>query len=558
MIWLQAEILRKNMNPKLLTILLFVFLSIIVCPAQKSQEKSEAEKWREDLQFLAAELPKRHKNAFHTMTREQFEKAVKDLDAKIPKLTRNQIMLELARIVSMVQDGHTGLWLPFAPEANFHALPIKFYLFKDGLFIQSATPENANIVGGKVLKIGNVSAEKAIETVGEYVPRDNIYGIKNTVPTYLLSPEILQALGFIKDTEKVELLIEKDGKQFTVEIKSAGLFTNLAGAEARKGWINARDNSKNPTPLWLKNSGNPFWFEYVSETKSLYVQLNQVLNKQDETVENFFGRVSEEINKNEVEKLVLDLRLNGGGNNGLVPHIIRAIVKADKIDKKGKFFVIIGRQTFSAAQNLVNELEKYTKATFVGEPTASHVNLYGDARPIFLPNSKLRVNISSLWWQNMVELDRRPWTSPQVSASLTFADYANNIDPAMQAVLNYQLRPTMTELVRADFEAGNLAVVKAKLIEFRKDPANEFVSVEAELNAAGYRLMAAQRIEQAIELFKLNTELYPDSANVFDSLGEALANAGKREEAIKAYERALLLSPNYPSAVEALQRLKGQ
>jgi tetratricopeptide (TPR) repeat protein len=192
------------------------------------------------------------------------------------------------------------------------------------------------------------------------------------------------------------------------------------------------------------------------------------------------------------------------------------------------------------------------------ESTGSRVNMYGDARPLTLPNSKFRVNMSSLWHQNMIELDRRQWTSPQVSAALTFSAYAKNIDPAMEAVLNYKPRPTITELVRADFEAGNIAAVKAKLIEFRNDPANEFVSVEAELNAAGYRLMAAQRTAQAIEIFKLNTELYPDSANVYDSYGEALANAGKREEAIKAYEKALQIAPGYPSAVEALQRLKGQ
>lgn len=523
-----------------------------------AKEKSETEKWREDLRFLAEEMPKRHKNLFHTMKRDEFEKAVKDLDAKIPTLTKNQTMLELAKIVSLVRDGHTGLWLPFRPEANFHALPIKLYLFKEGLFIQSVAPEHANLVGAKVLKIGNVSAEKALETVGEYVPKDNIYGIKNTAPMYLISPEVLQALGFVKDAEKVDLQLERDGKQFTAELKPAGAFAEMVGNNARKNWIDARNNSKNPTPLWLKNQGNEFWFEYVSDSKIFYVQLNQVLNKQDETIEKFCERISEELNKNEVEKLVLDIRLNGGGNNGLVPHIIRTIIKADKIDKKGKFFVILGRETFSAAQNLTNALETYTKATFVGEPTASHVNMYGDARPIFLPNSKLRVNISSLWWQNMVELDRRQWTSPQVSASLTFTDYTNNIDPAMQAIINYKPRPTITELVRADFEAGNMAAVKAKLSEFRKDPANEFVSVEAELNAAGYRLLAAQRTAQAIEVFKLNTELYPESANVFDSYGEALANAGKREEAIKAYEKALQIAPGYPSAVEAVRRLKRQ
>ena len=44
-------------------------------------------------------------------------------------------------------------------------------------------------------------------------------------------------------------------------------------------------------------------------------------------------------------------------------------------------FVIIGRRTFSACQNLVNELDNYTNAIFIGEPTAENINFYGDTRP---------------------------------------------------------------------------------------------------------------------------------------------------------------------------------
>ena len=66
-------------------------------------QKSSAEMWREDLRYLAAELPKRHKNLFHTMTREQFDAAVRDLDAKIPMLSQNQIAMEFGR-----SDSHPG------------------------------------------------------------------------------------------------------------------------------------------------------------------------------------------------------------------------------------------------------------------------------------------------------------------------------------------------------------------------------------------------------------------------------------------------------------------
>lgn len=550
------------MKQKFIFGILLILIWAVFASAQPSEIKPgglhlTTDQWREDLRFLAAEMPKRHKNLFHTMTREQFETAVKQLDERLPMLTQNQIALEFARLVAMVQDGHTGMWIPGRAELNFHAIPVRLYLFKEGLFVQAAAPEYANIVGGRVLRVGNATAEKAIEAVGEYIAKENIMGVKDAAPMYLISPEILQALGFIKDIDKIDLEIEKNGQQLTAEIKPAGLFGQMIGIEARKGWVDARDRAKNPLPLWLKDPGNGFWFEYVPDSKVLYVQLNQVLNKPDETIENFFGRVGEALNKNEVERFVLDLRLNGGGNNGLVPYIIRTIVKADKIDRRDRFFVIIGRQTFSAAQNLTNELEKYTKVTFVGEPTASHVNMYGDARPLFLPNSKLRVNISSLWHQNMIELDKRQWTTPQLSAPLTFADYADNIDSPMKAIIEYKPQKSLAEILNETVQKSDFAAAKAKISEFRKNPANEYQNIEADINAFGYTLARTQKMNEAIEIFKLNTELYPESANVYDSLGEAYANQGNKAEAIKSYEKALQINPNYSSSVEALRRLKG-
>jgi Tfp pilus assembly protein PilF len=53
----------------------------------------------------------------------------------------------------------------------------------------------------------------------------------------------------------------------------------------------------------------------------------------------------------------------------------------------------------------------------------------------------------------------------------------------------------------------------------------------------------------------LNTILYPRSANTFDSLGEALLAAGRRDEAIATYRHALVVEPGFPPSVQALQRL---
>src|SRR5262245_19736399 len=91
----------------------FVINSALAAFSQHRQTLStalshkDAKQWREDLRFLAEELPKRHKNLFHTMTREQFERAVKRLDERIPSLSEQQIFVEMTRIVAQVEDGHT-------------------------------------------------------------------------------------------------------------------------------------------------------------------------------------------------------------------------------------------------------------------------------------------------------------------------------------------------------------------------------------------------------------------------------------------------------------------
>lgn len=81
---------------------------------------------------------------------------------------------------------------------------------------------------------------------------------------------------------------------------------------------------------------------------------------------------------------------------------------------------------------------------------------------------------------------------------------------------------------------------------------------ESDINAFGYRLLNRRQVNEAIEVFKLNVEAYPRSANVYDSLGEAYMLRGDREKAIESYRRALAIDPTMESAKQALRRLTGQ
>lgn len=98
------------------------------------------------------------------------------------------------------------------------------------------------------------------------------------------------------------------------------------------------------------------------------------------------------------------------------------------------------------------------------------------------------------------------------------------------------------------------AVDRYKAIK-KSDPSNRAVR-ESNLNQMGYELMGQNKLKEAIVVFRLNTELYPNSWNVYDSLGEAYAGSGDKELAIENYKKSLQLNPKNTGAVDALKKLQ--
>lgn len=86
--------------------------------------------------------------------------------------------------------------------------------------------------------------------------------------------------------------------------------------------------------------------------------------------------------------------------------------------------------------------------------------------------------------------------------------------------------------------------------------ANPDHAAESDINNAGYSLITAKRINEAIEVFKLNVKLYPGSWNTYDSLGEAYALAGNKKMAIENYEKSIKMNPKSESGPPALAKLK--
>ena len=104
--------------------------------------------------------------------------------------------------------------------------------------------------------------------------------------------------------------------------------------------------------------------------------------------------------------------------------------------------------------------------------------------------------------------------------------------------------------------AGAFEEAVSRYKAIKKSAPSDPVVQESRLNSLGYELLRQNKLKEALVVFTLNTDLYPQSSNVWDSLGEAYAGAGEKELAIQHYKKSLELNPKNSNAAEALKKLQ--
>jgi hypothetical protein len=400
-------------------------------------------KWRADLAFAADSLPRAHPNFFHAVTRETYRAALDFLSARVPDLDHHQIVVELARILALVHDGHTRLSFPFDSAAGFFSghsktaapkvpglvfrhYPVRFGLFADTLFVVRADSTHRELLGGRVVSLGTMTAAEAMAAVEPTVQRDNEAQVRDLLPTWLVCPEILHARGVNANMEHAPIVVERDGVQVSGSLTPVPPATSIH-------WIEARDPG--PPPLRERYSGRSHWFTALPGTHTIYARYREVLDDPKESVAEFADSLFAAIERSHADRLVLDLRGNVGGDGSRNRPLVQHLIRAQRLWRPGGLWALIDRGTFSAAVMLAADLEMRTPTLLVGEMTGGHPNSYGDSRRVVLPNSGITVRVSSLYWQLTGPQDPREGITPHVPVTLRFSDWRANRDPALEAAL---------------------------------------------------------------------------------------------------------------------------
>jgi hypothetical protein len=375
--------------------------------------------WREDLQYLAGELPRRHAKAFHFITREQFARAVAELDVRIPQLQNSDIVMGLSRIVAMIGDGHTHLrWGPLYRE-----VPLHLFWFGNQLRVTGAPAKYRRAIGTRIVEIGSVPVTEAYARALPYIPQEESEGFVRSAHADLSTyPVHLHALGLAPDTSHAQYTFIGDkGKRFRLTLE-----TIQPGEKVT--WVDAERRM----PLYKQHEKEPLWFTYLAPEQTLYLNFKAYPRRKDFI--KFSRELFDFIDHHTIRRVVVDMRQNGGGDftKGR-DYIISEFKKRPRITQKGMLYVLIGRWTFSAGMSNAADFRNDLHAFLVGEPTGARPNGYQENRAFLLPNSHLGVSYSTQLYK-FQEKDT-PGIMPDKRIDPDWRSYQQGRDPAVEWIL---------------------------------------------------------------------------------------------------------------------------
>ena len=607
-----------------------------------------SQQWSEDLDYLVKRMVEIHPDLYSLISEEALIREVELLKERIPSLDRTQMEAELMRILALPRDAHT---MPniFSLVLDMHLYPINSYVFDDGIYITDVGRGLGELKGTRLTAIDDQPVAMIYEAMRKYISAENDYGYR--VRGALNVAEWLYGAGITTEQGKTEFTFERpDGSLFKKELRPVHYLSYFY-------WTMFRKVENQWSPAITNDRKRNYRFEWRPESATIYFQFNRTIIQDNWPLEEFIGGMKQVVEEQDFDRFVVDLRLNDGGQLQIVHPLLEFISQHEKINQRGKLFVLIGRKTYSGGIVFASLLRNNTQAVFIGEPTGQGPNFYAGPQPITLPNSGVSCLVSSHYTQSSVAEDRSKWIAPDLHIPYTYQDFVSGRDPVMEAVLAYEPEARLTQLLDAqqidgmvgrygyspiqvltiyrdndalafridDYLENSVTKVHSRLYpvsdtrcttdipgvelffpaapasirnqlvvhwngvakEIERLPADhhlptvwlrlgrideaiagildnreEIVSywrdLEDRLNRLGYEYLRQEEPATAIKLFQLNVNLFPGSANVYDSLGEALYIQGEKELALIQYRRALETNPEFPSARRMVARIEAE
>jgi len=333
------------------------------------------------------------------------------------------------KLVASANVGHTAIYLP-EMKLGFWPAALTFRWYTDGLAVTAAAPVYAEALGTHVLQIGSMTPAELLALVAPFISHENDTWLRELSPSFMRNVQVLKQLGAINKDGQIKLTLAKPGgEKFTLIAGPAG-----PGMEQ----VSMFEALHLPAALYRKQPNSYYWYEYLADSRALYIQYNKCALDPKLTFKDFAADLFAFADAHQVDRVIVDLRFNGGGNSEVVSPLLTGLKARPAL--KSRVLVLIGPTTFSAAEDLAVELRYDFKATLIGEATGERPNGYGEVRTIQLPNSGLTVQYSTKYFRMIKDSDPSA-LEPDVRVGRNLEDALAGRDPVLEAALKQRLMP---------------------------------------------------------------------------------------------------------------------
>ncbi len=369
-----------------------------------------------DLMYYRDTLPAKHKNLFNKISRADFENKVSLVAAKIDSLNEETFMVELFKLNVSIGDEHTRI------EPVFKlVLPVKFERFEDGMLVTGIDPGNSTALLSKLTAINGHPMDEINRKFKEVIKSDNKSYFDIYQQQFLNNPSFLKGLGVLEsDKNAVYTLQDSQHKTYNVTLNAV-----------------SRDSLKLSTAgqynniLAYSHHNMNYWYAYDEAGKIIYFNFVRCIDDENHPFPQFNTELFSKIDSLRPNKIIVDLRFNSGGNSGVLAPFIDSI-KNSYLNKKGHFYVLIGKQTFSSALMNAVEFKRHTNAVLVGQMTSGNINHYGEVRGFRLPNTKIIIGYSTRYWETWK--GKKGALMPDKKITYSTTNFINNKDEALEYI----------------------------------------------------------------------------------------------------------------------------
>ncbi|MCA6075055.1 S41 family peptidase [Fulvivirga sedimenti] len=536
----------KGLKWTILSLIFLVFLILVPLGLNKLYEKIQAsfltenEKRLEDIDRLEY-IFKNEFSGYNVLPgRQSFDEqieALRQAAAKEPLQSQEEFNIAVIKTVASFRDPHTNIM----NKTSLVGPRFPFSLtWSEGNFYLMGGQVDPRTLGARVVRIGNMDSQEVFKKLSSYCNSPNEAGAAYFIGSIISSSEVLYHEGIIPDKNEVELEILQDGRLSTLT------FQPLSENEIAGLTDYVRMNDKWDTdeiPLYQRNPEKNYWYTTIEDDNIFYLRYSACIAQGD--IEAFWNEVFEKIHNTRPEKVVIDVRGNGGGDTQNHNSFLNRIAADTLINQYGKLYTLIDRGTGSAAVSFASDMERMTHTILVGEKTMDTPNTTSDPTFFTLPHAKIKMIVPSLYSLHSHLNDHRDAVIPDIPIPQNLEGEAYLHDEVLDSIGHIHLTDNAIYASLPENAGGNYIFSELRNLTIHPRDSVWYVTIDGLTEAplfqndtAYYTLRYGIRLEMLDSLGKeLILHLHGSSLKLTGS-GDALSiekliSEGKYEEAEK-------------------------